>query len=165
MVTMTVHDTAGERKLLVGKPNFIAAGLAGRGTRGYVTVDLADPEGPFVYLKDAWRVDHERMKKEGDVLAELNAAKVPHIPTLHCHGDVPGQRTQTQDFWKETNRTSSPCPFKSHHHYRIVVKEVGLPLNEFKNGKQLIQLLLDCLDGTFLLLSFVRVVALNGRVI
>ncbi|KAI0770650.1 hypothetical protein C8Q74DRAFT_1202130 [Fomes fomentarius] len=144
---MSVPDTAGERKLLVGKPHFIAAGLVGRGTRGYIAVDLADPEGPFVYLKDAWRVDHERRKKEGDVLAELNAAKVPHIPTLHCHGDVPGQRTQTQDFWKETNRTSSPCPFKSHHHYRIVVKEVGLPLSEFKNGEQLIQLLLDCLDA------------------
>ncbi|KAI0770685.1 hypothetical protein C8Q74DRAFT_1202236 [Fomes fomentarius] len=144
---MTVHDAAGERKLLVGKPNFIAAGLAGRGTRGYVAVDLADSEGPFVYLKDAWRVDHEGMKKEGDVLAELNAAKVPHIPTLHCHGDVPGQRTQTPDFWKENNKTSAPCPFKSHHHYRIVVKEVGLPLSEFKNGKQLIQLLLDCLKA------------------
>ncbi|KAI1788211.1 hypothetical protein LXA43DRAFT_648708 [Ganoderma leucocontextum] len=37
------------------------------------------------------------------------------------------------------------CPLRQHKHYRIVVEEVGLPLKEFANGKQLVSLLLDCL--------------------
>ena len=77
----------------------------------------------------------------------MRDAHVPHIPTLLCHGDVPGQRTATQDVWKKIHGTSADCPLKSHQHYRMVVKEVGLPLSDFKNGKELIALLLDCLEG------------------
>ncbi|KAI0770656.1 hypothetical protein C8Q74DRAFT_1276729, partial [Fomes fomentarius] len=144
---VTVNDEAGHREFLVGKPNFIAAGLAGRGTRGYVALDVDDPDGPFVYLKDAWRVDHERIQKEGDILSQLNAAKVPHIPTLHCHGDVPDQKTKTQDTWKKVYGTDKACPLKAHQHYRLVVKEVGIPLSEFKTGKELVLALLDCIDA------------------
>ena len=86
---LCVHDEESEvdRWFAVGKPHFYAGGVAGRGTRGYVAVPLdddgeaVDSTGNFVYLKDAWRVDHEGMKKEGVILKALNAAKVPHIPT------------------------------------------------------------------------------------
>ncbi len=39
------------------------------------------------------------------------------------------------------------CPLRQHKHYRIVVKEVCLPLKKFVNGRQLVSLLLDCLRG------------------
>ncbi|CDO68849.1 hypothetical protein BN946_scf185035.g2 [Trametes cinnabarina] len=62
------------RYFLVGRPHFTAAkGLVGRATRGYVGIDLEDPAGPFVYVKDAWRVDHEGIRKEGEILGYLNA--------------------------------------------------------------------------------------------
>ena len=157
---MVVHDKTGDKELLVGKPNFIAAGLAGRGTRGYIAIDKADPYGPFVYLKDVWRVVHDRIQKEGDVLTELNTANVPYIPTLRYDGDVPGQRTDPIQRWKTLygqKRGSPPkepqCPLKIHQHYRMVVNEVGSPLSDFANGKELVQIMLDCLDGAWLAVS------------
>ncbi|KAI0754495.1 hypothetical protein C8Q80DRAFT_1341464 [Daedaleopsis nitida] len=144
---LTVPDATGEKTFLVGKPNFIASGLVGRGTRGYVAIDMADEDGPFVYLKDCWRVEHERIRKEGDVLEELNAAEVPHIPTLLCHGDIPGQRTRGPETFKKVYGDEKKCYLKSHQHYRMVVKEVGMPLTEFKNGQELVRVLLDCLEA------------------
>ncbi|KAI0694754.1 hypothetical protein C8Q76DRAFT_660513, partial [Earliella scabrosa] len=145
----TVHDEAGDKEFLIAKPNFIAAGLAGRGTRGYIAIDMADKEGPFVYLKDSWRVVHDRIQKEGDILSDLNKHKIPYIPTLRCHGDVPNQKTDMVEAWKskygKLRNTPGECPLKVHQHYRMVVNEVGLPLSEFKNGKQLVLILLDCL--------------------
>ncbi|EJF59474.1 hypothetical protein DICSQDRAFT_172068 [Dichomitus squalens LYAD-421 SS1] len=36
------------------------------------------------------------------------------------------------------------CPMRQHNHYRVVVKEVGLPLKKFRDGIQLVHILLDC---------------------
>ena len=150
---LTVHDADRERYFLAGKPNFISTGLAGRGTRGFVAIDLADPDGPFVFLKDTWRIDHPRIRKEGDILSDLNQAKVGHIPTLVCHGDVPGQRTVSQDVWNSIhsgNKENLKRPMTARQHYRIVVKEVGLPLTAFENGKQLISIFMHVLAGELL---------------
>ncbi|GBE90042.1 hypothetical protein SCP_1800640 [Sparassis crispa] len=42
----------------------------------------------FVWLKDALRVDHDGMEKEGDILHRLNELKIRNVPTLLQHGDV-----------------------------------------------------------------------------
>ncbi|KAM5538359.1 hypothetical protein V8D89_007961 [Ganoderma adspersum] len=186
---LRVDDSTGPRYFLVGEPHFQAAGLAGRATRGYVAVDLADPQGPLVFLKDAWRVAHEGIKREGHILNYLNEKKVERVPTLVCHGDVKVrkremvveeagvevdeevdgelvedeeedagtdsgdeqaangnhaprgtiQQTVSQKYW--TARTpGAQSPMKTHRHYRIVVKEVGLPMSYFKNAKELLYL-------------------------
>ncbi|KAI1791218.1 hypothetical protein LXA43DRAFT_446977 [Ganoderma leucocontextum] len=85
---LRVDDRAGPRYFLVGEPHFRASGLAGRATRGYVAVDLADPRGALVFVKDAWRVAHEGIEREGHILRYLNEKKVDRVPTLVCHGDV-----------------------------------------------------------------------------
>ena len=88
------------RRFVVGKPHFMAPGVTGRGTRGYVALPLDDTDNldeAFVYLKDAWRVDHDGIEKEGDILRELNDAKVCFVPTLICHGDLGGPE-QTTDW-------------------------------------------------------------------
>ncbi|KAI0741122.1 hypothetical protein C8Q76DRAFT_823107 [Earliella scabrosa] len=139
----------GDRGFLVGAPHFIASGLAGRGTRGYVAIDLEDQDGPFVYLKDCWRVAHERIEREGDILAYLNdptTGEVTNIPMLVCHGDVEDQETQTQTVWRE-RYPDTECPFKTHRHYRMVVKEVGLPMSNFRNGRPLLGLLAMCISA------------------
>ncbi|KAI0767090.1 hypothetical protein C8Q74DRAFT_1204009 [Fomes fomentarius] len=140
----------GDRYFLVGAPHFIASGLAGRATRGYVAIDLKADYGPFVYLKDCWRVAHDHIQREGDILEYLNDAKtgkVPNIPTLVCHDDIEEQRTQTQDVWKEqrSGGTTVPCPLKTYRHYRMVVEEVCLPMKEFRSGRELIGLLIMCM--------------------
>ncbi|KAI0767096.1 hypothetical protein C8Q74DRAFT_1369944 [Fomes fomentarius] len=140
----------GDREFLVGAPHFIDSGLAGRATRGYVAIDLKADYGPFVYLKDCWRVAHDHIQREGNILEYLNDAKtgkVPNIPTLVCHDDIEEQRTQTQDVWKEqrSGGTTVPCPLKTYRHYRMVVEEVCLPMKEFRSGRELIGLLIMCM--------------------
>ena len=40
-----------------------------------------------------------------------------------------------------------PAPMKTHRHYRIVVREVGLPMSYFKNAKELVYLLARGISG------------------
>ena len=188
------------RKYLVCKPEFRAKGMAGRGTRGYVALDLATKR--FVWLKDAWRANYKKVDQEGVMLASLNAADVSFVPTLLCHGDILQQTTATPDWWERKNpspsSTSSPtfdatsshtlavpstsaslkrkrveeptdstsappqisdeasedvtdwrddCPLRLHMHYRLVVKEVAMPLSKFRHDRQLVGIIYDCLCG------------------
>ena len=141
------------QEFVVGKPHFQAPGVACRGTRGYVAVRVDandDLRGPFVYLKDAWRVDHPGIEREGSVLEALNAKDVPFVPTLVCHGDLagPGQRTSSQRIWQEDKKNEGKsCPMKNHRHYRLVVAEVGRPLDQFDRGFTLVWAVLCCIVG------------------
>ncbi len=146
----TPEETRSVRRFAVGKPHFQAPGIAGRATRGYVALPLTAKggvEGPFVYLKDAWRVDREGIEREGPILSELNRLKIKHVPTLLCHGDIPGQVTVSQDIWPDYHPQEPECPLKRHQHYRLVVNEVGKSLDMFENGYQLVYALLCCIDG------------------
>ncbi|KAI0368967.1 hypothetical protein BV20DRAFT_1113866 [Pilatotrama ljubarskyi] len=142
---LTVGADKERREYLVGKPTFIAPGVVGRGTRGYVALDLTNEEHPFVYLKDCWRLWHPRSEQEGAILAYLNEKGVVYIPTGLVHGDVDEQRTLSQDIWVRIHESADGCPLKTHVHYRLVVKEVGLPLKRFRTGKELVGVFLDCL--------------------
>lgn len=147
------------KTFVVGRPHFQAPGVAGRGTRGYVALPVDNewnPTGPFVYLKDAWRVDHPGIEREGDILKELNANKVPNVPDLVCHGDLRGygQVTAFQDLWRrhhpsagEDQPSAPKCPLKRHRHYRLCVKQVGRPLEQFVDSLQLIVALIDVVEG------------------
>ncbi|KAI0628954.1 hypothetical protein C8Q77DRAFT_1066547 [Trametes polyzona] len=150
---LKVSDGKKAREFLVGRPHFIAYGLAGRGTKGFVAIDCKDPQGPLVYLKDIWRVAHPKMRREGDILAHLRGGPddtpVPDIPTLICHGDVGDQITRSKEVWKEQNPDASEdqCRLKTHRHYRLVMKEVGLPISEFQNGYELVYLILRAIGA------------------
>ncbi|KAH9855997.1 hypothetical protein C2E23DRAFT_751060 [Lenzites betulinus] len=162
---LTVHDesSAGttkprERHFLVAKPCFNAAGVVGRTTRGYIALEWEDDKGAeeegsstektgttprtntLVFLKDAWRVDSVAIDKEGATLQVLHEEKVPFVPTLLCHGDVPDQNTSvTVDLWEKNCSERKPLkPLKLHQHYRLVVKEVGKPLDKIKSGFHLL---------------------------
>ena len=50
----------------------------------------------------------------------------------------------------------SDCPLRQHKHYRIVVEEVCMPLRDFQYGRQLLLVVLDCLQGKANLLSNVN---------
>lgn len=138
------------RYFLVGDPHFKAPGMAGRGTRGYVAIDCESKE--FVYLKDTWRVNHTGIQKEGDVVRHLNDKSVENVPTLICHGDVGEQRTISQDIWRVNNKYAVQNPLKSHRHYRLVTKEVGRPLSDFRDGRELVLFIYHCLTGEEILL-------------
>ena len=132
------------KRYLVGKPYYTQKGMAGRGTRGYVALDLET--GRFVWLKDAWRAAYDLVDKEGDILQRLKDANIKHVPTLVCHGDLLGQTTVSYDKWS-TFFPGKKCPMKPHRHYRLVVKEVGKPLHEFEDGAHLVLCMLSVVIG------------------
>ncbi|KAL7277786.1 hypothetical protein ACG7TL_008729 [Trametes sanguinea] len=204
-----VDDEHGVKDFLVGKPTFAAPGVVGRGTRGYIGLSISDPCTPFVYLKDCWRVVHERSELEGDILAYLNAQGVQNIPTALYHGDVADQHTVSQEFCTcaksgcaaevvvepnvhptevnnlmqntggngvsveaasaeggnplqekavegagqratagaegQKTQKKEVCRLKTHRHYRLVVKEVGLPLKQFPCGRILVWSIRDAI--------------------
>ncbi|KAH9889981.1 hypothetical protein C8Q73DRAFT_667689 [Cubamyces lactineus] len=204
------------RQFLVGKPTFTAPGLVGRATQGYVAMDpLAEGPKKLVWLKDAWRTFYDLVEPEGVVLEQLKGASVSGIPTLVCHGDLPGQATVTPDIWEKNRKAAeetqkaatrsddtacsssvaSPvprpkevvaiagpssgikrrreededkqvmppppcalegseeddseekCPLRRHIHYRIVVEEVGRPLETFEDGHHLVSVIHDCVKA------------------
>ncbi|KAI0827889.1 hypothetical protein BC628DRAFT_1317328 [Trametes gibbosa] len=136
-------DTKKVRYFLVGKPHFRAPGVIGRTTRGYIALAADDEHTTFVYLKDAWRVDSDDIDQEGVTLARLKEHKVMHVPTMICHGDLAGQDTSaTIALWKTCHPGEKDCPLKAHQHYRLVMKEVGKPLDEFSSGYELVAAIL-----------------------
>ena len=141
-------------RFVVGMPHFQAPEVAGRGTRGYVALPLnADGEiadsAKFVYLKDAWRLDNVGINQEGITLELLNDRSVPFVPTLICHGDLPGQVTVSQDHWHAFHPHEDKLRLERHHHYRLAVKEVGLPLEDFESSEELCLALYCCLLGVW----------------
>lgn len=147
------RDKNKKHGFFVGKPHFQASGVAGRTTRGYIAISAEVKNNKFVnnkfvYLKDAWRVVSDNIDKEGAVLEVLRQHKVEHVPTPICHGDIPGQETKTQAVWPKYH-DGEKCHLKHHQHYRLVVKEVGKPLEEFSNGFQLFTAILCAVTGEF----------------
>ncbi|KAJ8457509.1 hypothetical protein ONZ51_g11490 [Trametes cubensis] len=86
------------REFLVGKPDFHSKSMFGRGTRGYVALDLRT--GELVWLKDSWRPFYVGVEPEGNYLATMAADLKDRlvVPTVIAHGDVGGQCTFASTF-------------------------------------------------------------------
>ncbi|KAI9057799.1 hypothetical protein FKP32DRAFT_1329317 [Trametes sanguinea] len=86
-----------KRIFLVGKPFWTASWLYGRGTRGYVGLDVKTRR--FVFLKDCWRPYYKGLEAEGSYLELLNpkghGVAGIRVPTVVAHGDVDEQVTMT----------------------------------------------------------------------
>ncbi|KAI0696575.1 hypothetical protein C8T65DRAFT_832771 [Cerioporus squamosus] len=168
-------DRPGQFKyFLIGNPMFEAPDMLSRGTRGYIAVDVHTKR--FVWLKDTWRHYNVNVDSEGKILEQLHEANVSRIPALVCAGDL-RQETQMHYHWKsecevqdpeepgegsrgskrnrsgtttstgvDTKRRKQPR-IRHLSHYRLVVSEVCLPLTEFKTPRQLIQVVLDCVEA------------------
>ncbi|KAI0323148.1 hypothetical protein GY45DRAFT_1265068, partial [Cubamyces sp. BRFM 1775] len=128
------------RQYLVGRPVFITQEAIGRGTLGFAALDREKRR--LAWLKDSWRADYPGVEPEGQILQELNDAEVPHIPTIECYGDLPGQKTVSPEIWDRN-------PLRLHQHARLVVKEIALPLKDFASGKILLSIILDCLEAHY----------------
>lgn len=97
---LLVPGDNGPQEFLVCKPCFVAQGVLGRGTRGYVALEcttnaaLECTTNRLVFLKDTWRPLYDGVEQEGSTIEKLFKAGVPNIPTLVCHGDL-GQKTES----------------------------------------------------------------------
>ncbi|CDO76373.1 hypothetical protein BN946_scf185011.g37 [Trametes cinnabarina] len=79
-----------KRIFLVGKPMWVSFWMFGRGTRGYVALDVKTRR--FVFLKDSWRPFYVGVEPEGYYLQLLASGKGAdprlRVPTVVVHGDV-----------------------------------------------------------------------------
>ncbi|KAI0696571.1 hypothetical protein C8T65DRAFT_615307 [Cerioporus squamosus] len=92
---LIVPTKKGERRFLVGKATFVAPGMTGRGTRGFVAWDVTGKR--FTFLKDAWRPHYQDVSTEGKVLQDLRSAGVENTPTYVCDAEL-GDVTKTPLF-------------------------------------------------------------------
>ncbi len=143
------NATPSVRHFLVGRPQFAAYELVGRCTRGYFAYDVTDPDQKnwrVCFLKDSWRpVVPGLTRPEHLVYQRLRFYDVnTGIGTLICGGDVGrhwAQRTQVQDYLP---REKQPV---LRVHYRLVIEEVGIPLEDFGSFPELSGIFVDVIHG------------------
>lgn len=135
---------------LVGKPSTYCCSLTGRATKGYVAFDITRER--LVFLKDAWRANSDQIHPELDTYILLNGKKVCYVPTALGGGDVsaytwedkswgPPQSTLTQSF---LNDPLSPL---EHVHCRLILKELGRPLESYTDSAELMLVFGNAVDG------------------
>ncbi len=138
---LPIGEGASRREFLVACPHYEREGsLPDTGARGYIALDMGDPDQGLVFLKDMWRPNRLGRLPEGDTVARLNAAGVKHVPTLVCHGVVDGQTTLS-------HRLAHREVVVSREHYRVAMFEVAKPLKEFSDSKELLNALMCCIIG------------------
>ncbi len=169
----------GAETFLVGRPIFETNGLIGRGTRGYVAwhkqsksfvflkdawrpfYDSIEPEGDILKrLNDAGVENVPTLVCHGHVGNQATAASDFQV---HVDQRSDAQRkaaptqppaspnaASTEGKREERKREESVLHDIRHYaHYRMVTKEICLPLVVFGSSRRLIQLLSDVLDGMF----------------
>ncbi|PIL30413.1 hypothetical protein GSI_07600 [Ganoderma sinense ZZ0214-1] len=147
------------RFFLVGRPYFATDELFGRCTRGYFAYDITDADSEswcVCFLKDSWRpVIPGRTRPEHLVYQRLRFYGIDRgIGTLICGGDVGGrwaQQTRIQDYLPKESRPSLRV------HYRLVIKEIGIPLEDFDSFPELSAIFVDVIQAHYNAWTLARV--------
>ena len=131
------------RKLIVGMAYFTSDSITGRGTKCYLAYDVTGHR--VVFCKEYWRVDLPTSHAEGDVYIKLHQNDVQCIPTPIAAGDVrfggtASLYTRTQEFMAD----DGPKLIL----YRLLLKEIGEPLERYRNSRQLVNTLSLCVTGS-----------------
>ncbi|KAH9932217.1 uncharacterized protein B0H18DRAFT_952367 [Fomitopsis serialis] len=133
---------------IVGKRYFATDSFMGRGTKCYIAYEVS--RNRLVFLKDYWRSNTHTTNPEGKVLKELRAAGVQGVPTPVAEGDVLStsgcvQTTLTQALLPEDENTKRRPAVQ--HHYRLVIEEIGRPLDKLTNALELVGAIYDALEA------------------
>lgn len=139
----------GAQFFLVRNPCTDPLSLTGRATKGYIAFDLQTKKWCFV--KDYWRADSKDIHSEPEVYAKLQKAKIKGIATFLCGSDLrvscqntgPVQCTRTQE------HMSGKGKYYRRIHTRLALKEVGIPLSEYKTSYELCWIILWAFSGEF----------------
>ena len=145
---------AGQRKsYIVGHSLMVPESPTGRATRGFVAMDAKTRK--LVFLKDTWRPNVDGVKSEDRwykrVKGGRNIAPLLHgsdVGYAKKRGKVRLQRTITQNYPK---RFCSIQKITGYIHYRTVQPELYVPLEMFKDSKNLTQVMYDAILGKCLL--------------
>lgn len=144
---LDVPSKDGQRSFLVRNLSTSSVSPTGRATKGYIAFDIQ--EKVFCFLKDYWRPDSDAVHSEMEIYAKFESLgedkKIAGIATVRCGGDLclPGggglQVTRTQDFGQSSHLRLI--------HTRLVLNEIGIPLKDYKNAKELCSVVLYAFKG------------------
>ncbi|KAL6306463.1 hypothetical protein BKA93DRAFT_717815, partial [Sparassis latifolia] len=136
------------KRCLVSRPVATNFSMRRGATRGYWAV----MGGRVVFLKDTWR--QYVLEPEGRVLKELEAHVVENVPHVEHDGDVPKvmyydgmlrRRTYTEAEWVCHGGARIVVHPRVHH--RLILKELGFPLQTLRGTKELLNATHDAFQG------------------
>ncbi|KAI0785644.1 hypothetical protein C8Q75DRAFT_324340 [Abortiporus biennis] len=150
------HPSDDVLRLLIGAPSTNSYSQFGRCTKGFIAFDL--DERRLKCIKDCWRYDENTYHPELEVYKRLREGikSVPYsqanLAIAEGGGDVVDshkrvQETVTDSFlnkkWAKVHRK-----FLSQKHYRFLIRQVGTPLEKYKNSsRSLCSHVLDAMNG------------------
>ncbi|THH27319.1 hypothetical protein EUX98_g6862 [Antrodiella citrinella] len=102
----------------------------GRATKGFIAFDLETKQ--FRFLKDSWRPDSSSYHTEIEIYNVLQPHSIPGVATLLCGGDL------KQDGQVQKTRTQEVATaYLARIHTRLVLNEVGIPLQDYQDSNEL----------------------------
>ncbi|OSD02556.1 hypothetical protein PYCCODRAFT_1410468 [Trametes coccinea BRFM310] len=131
---------------LIGRPQFRSRSIIGSATRCYAAWDRAE-QCP-VFIKDYWRLSRGLSEYQVYLKFSQGLHPVTNIPTVVGGGDV-----YTVDFGYQTTRSRMTSTLDGdifvgeRVHTRLVMKEIGRPLESFKDWRELTSVVHDALKA------------------
>ena len=95
-----------------------------------------------VFVKDYWRPTGPDAIKEGEVYRKLKEAEVRHTVPFGHGNDLTSHTTVDL-----RGREWAPKQPGVLQNYRMSLKVVGHPLHDFKNTRQLVEVVADAMEG------------------
>ncbi|KAI9442014.1 hypothetical protein BJY52DRAFT_1229263 [Lactarius psammicola] len=118
----------------------------GRATRTSIAYDVQ--RNCIVFFKDSWRVAADEISREGDLYAILNEAGVRNVPRCSASGDIGDDvyhSTYTNRFAAASWALVPTHDFTPHRHHRLILDDIGKPLETFKSSKDMVRAVLAAL--------------------
>lgn len=142
------------RYFLIGKHTSGHHSPTGRGTKGYLALELPGPGermSRLWFLKDYWQPLHPPAHTELGTYLKLENAGVESVARAVADGDVLGrdgkeETTMTQTLLRK--KKQAVLMPSERRHFRLVTSELGRPLQTYRCSDELIWALLQALHGT-----------------
>lgn len=149
-------DEGKDNEYIVQRPFFKKLNFGHNGTRGYLAWGRSEKK--VVFLKDMWRLDMGE-RTETAMYERLEELGVPNLPTVRSGGDICWQAgdmqvtvsTRFQNAQFTWPRPLEPEDQRIHHR---LVQDLVIPLRMVRNSRQLVQVIRDALEGTYIMRTF-----------
>ncbi|KAI0782323.1 hypothetical protein C8Q75DRAFT_811756 [Abortiporus biennis] len=121
-------------QLLIRTPRVAARSLFGRGTKGFVALDLGEMKLKF--LKDSWRYDDKAYHPKLKVYKKLQASGVKYIAKAEGGGYVHDPDSNDPQVTVAHSYLSKLDKFAhlKQSHYRLLTRQLGTPLEQYSSS-------------------------------
>ncbi|KAI0792907.1 hypothetical protein C8Q75DRAFT_804617 [Abortiporus biennis] len=123
--------------LLIRYPRVSSRSPFGRATKGFVALDLGEQKLKF--LKDCWRYEGGDYHPEIEVYKKLRKGNARNIATVEGGGDVfdsVGDK-ERQVTLAQKYLSTEKSKYLALVHYRLLIRQLGTPLEEYDNSYML----------------------------